>query len=156
MKRQKTHYEVLQITKAASPEVVRAAWKSLAEIYHTDRGGDPEKIRAINKAYDVLKNPQKRASYDLELAQEQIHPIRRGKRGSSNPVWNPASGAYPDPYPGLSFEEVFGGVMEDLSAGLKSVVDEVSLGILEKMAKNNPLLQKVLEMERAKARKKSS
>ncbi len=62
------HYKVLDIPEDAPQDEVRRAYLKLAKIYHPDKtGGDKDtekKMREINDAYDVLKNPKKRKEYD--------------------------------------------------------------------------------------------
>ncbi len=60
------HYAVLNVDPTASPEEVRKAWRDLVRVWHPDRfANDPElqkvadeRLRAINEAYEALKNPQ--------------------------------------------------------------------------------------------------
>ncbi|MFL6691959.1 MAG: J domain-containing protein [Ramlibacter sp.] len=67
-----THYDTLEISPRASPEVVRAAYRSLMQRFHPDRhpGDDAAAARAaaITEAYDVLSDGAKRATYDDRLA----------------------------------------------------------------------------------------
>jgi curved DNA-binding protein CbpA len=59
------YYLILQVDPAAEPEVVRAAYRALAAKYHPDRdGGSAERMVDINRAWDVLGNPEKRLTYD--------------------------------------------------------------------------------------------
>jgi curved DNA-binding protein CbpA len=59
------HYRVLQVDPEAEPEVVRAAYRSLAQKYHPDvLGGSQERMAALNGAWTVLRNPETRAAYD--------------------------------------------------------------------------------------------
>jgi curved DNA-binding protein CbpA len=58
------HYEVLQVDPRADPEVIRAAYRVLARKYHPDHGGDPERMIALNDAWDVLGSAERRAVYD--------------------------------------------------------------------------------------------
>jgi curved DNA-binding protein CbpA len=66
-----THYDTLEISRQASPEVVRAAYRSLIQRFHPDRRpGDAqaaERAAAITVAYEVLADPARRAAYDEEL-----------------------------------------------------------------------------------------
>ena len=63
-------YELLEVSPAASPEVIRAAYRALMEKYHPDkhpehrRAWAEEITRQLNQAYAVLSNPQKRRAYD--------------------------------------------------------------------------------------------
>jgi curved DNA-binding protein CbpA len=63
-----THYDSLHVSRTASLEVIRAAYKSLAHKYHPDKNhGDAEATRImqlINHAYEILSDPIKKAEYD--------------------------------------------------------------------------------------------
>ena len=76
MTAQHTHYDNLKVARNAPPEVIRAAYKSLAQKYHPDKYHDPVEaeriIKIINNAYEVLMDPETRAKYDVELARQDI------------------------------------------------------------------------------------
>lgn len=59
------YYEVLGISKEASPDEIKKAFRKLAVKYHPDKeGGDEAKFKEANEAYEVLKDSQKRQRYD--------------------------------------------------------------------------------------------
>ena len=62
------YYELLGIQRGADDAAIKAAYRKLAKEHHPDRkNGCKESeahFKAINQAYDVLKDPQKRAAYD--------------------------------------------------------------------------------------------
>lgn len=62
------YYALLGVTRDADDKIIKSAYRKLAMQYHPDRNpGDAEaeaKFLAIGEAYDVLKDPQKRAAYD--------------------------------------------------------------------------------------------
>jgi len=69
------HYERLKVTQDAPPEVIRAAYRALANRLHPDRsgadavGGDAhEQMVALNAAYEVLIDPALRRDYDDSLS----------------------------------------------------------------------------------------
>lgn len=70
----KNYYEILEINKNASQDVIEKVYKVLVKKYHPDLQSSPEgkakceaKIKEINEAYDVLSNDAKRKEYDDEL-----------------------------------------------------------------------------------------
>jgi len=59
------YYKILGVDRNASPEEIKRAYYKLAQKYHPDKpGGDTEKFKKINEAYQILSNPQKKAQYD--------------------------------------------------------------------------------------------
>lgn len=58
------HYETLGVSKTATLEDIKQAYKKLAKENHPDRGGNTSKFAEINAAYDVLKDSAKRQEYD--------------------------------------------------------------------------------------------
>lgn len=60
----KDYYKILGLSKNASSDEIKRAYRKLAQEYHPDKGGDPEKFKEINEAYQVLSNPDKRGQYD--------------------------------------------------------------------------------------------
>ena len=64
----KDYYQTLGVSRDASAEEIRKAYRKLAMKYHPDRNpGDKqaeERFKEINEAYQVLNDPQKRAHYD--------------------------------------------------------------------------------------------
>ncbi len=64
-----THYEVLGISRDASPAQVRAAFRRLARAHHPDTStsGSVESLAAINGAWRVLGDPESRRAYDRTL-----------------------------------------------------------------------------------------
>ncbi len=61
----KDYYKILGVSRNASTEEIKKAFRRLAHKYHPDKeGGDAEKFKEVNEAYQVLSDPKKRAQYD--------------------------------------------------------------------------------------------
>lgn len=59
------YYDVLGVSKSASDDEIKKAFRKLAVQHHPDKeGGDETKFKEINEAYEVLKDKQKRQRYD--------------------------------------------------------------------------------------------
>ena len=69
----KNYYEILEVSKNASKEIIEKAYKVLAKKYHPDlqqeseRKKAEEKMKIINEAYEILSDDEKRKNYDIEL-----------------------------------------------------------------------------------------
>ena len=67
------YYEILEISRDATPEETREAFRRLAQKYHPDHNpGNSEaeaRFKKINEAYQVLSNPSERAAYDSSPAE---------------------------------------------------------------------------------------
>src|ERR1051325_2331237 len=98
MATKRDYYEILGITRGASGEEVKRAYRKLAVKFHPDKNPDDphaeEKFKELGEAYDVLVDPDKRAAYDRFGHAAFAH----GTAGH---------GGVPDPFD--IFREVFGG-----------------------------------------------
>src|SRR5256885_7654239 len=70
------HYEALGVSRSADAEAIRTAWRAQAKQLHPDLsegdGGSEtnEAFRRVQEAYDVLRDPERRAHYDDTLARQ--------------------------------------------------------------------------------------
>ncbi len=59
------YYEILGISKSASADEIKKAFRKAATQHHPDKeGGNEEKFKEVNEAYEILSNPDKRKRYD--------------------------------------------------------------------------------------------
>ena len=58
------HYQTLGVSPKSDQKEIKRAYRKLAGKHHPDKGGDAEKFKEVQKAYDTLSDPQKRAEYD--------------------------------------------------------------------------------------------
>ena len=75
---EENYYDILEVNKNASPEIIEKAYKTLVKKYHPDlqennlKNNYEEKIKKINEAYEILSNPEKRKNYNLQLQNNEI------------------------------------------------------------------------------------
>ncbi len=114
----KNYYEILGISKSASSEEIKRAYRKLAHQYHPDKGqGNEEKFKQVNEAYQVLGNQEKRGQYDTYG--QTFDQAQRGGQGfggfSGNPFEGFAGGfgqGAADFDLGDIFSDIFGGRQE--------------------------------------------
>lgn len=120
------YYQILGISKNATAADIKKAYRKLALQYHPDRNKGKEaeeKFKEVNKAYEVLSDPQKRQTYDQfgAAAFEQGGPTGQGPFGGFGGQYGPFTytyttnggaqgfdfGGFSDPFE--IFEQFFGG-----------------------------------------------
>lgn len=73
----KNYYDILQVNRNASPEIIEKAYKTLAKKYHPDLQSEENKkqseeiLKEINEAYETLSNIEKKQAYDASLDEEE-------------------------------------------------------------------------------------
>lgn len=60
----KDYYDILGVGKNAGTEEIKTAFRKKAHEHHPDKGGNTEKFKELNEAYQVLGNETKRKQYD--------------------------------------------------------------------------------------------
>lgn len=86
-------YEVLGLTKGASAEDIKKAYRKLVMKYHPDKGGDAEKFKEVTSAYEILSDPQKKQNFDQ----------------FGTPDGPPQMQGFPGGFPGDIFSQMFRG-----------------------------------------------
>ena len=64
MAQKRSYYDILGVKKGASADEIKKAFRRKAQKLHPDAGGDEEKFKEVNEAYEVLSDDKKRAQYD--------------------------------------------------------------------------------------------
>lgn len=99
MAEKRDYYEVLEVTKEATVEEIKKAYRKKAIQFHPDKNPDDkvaeEKFKEAAEAYDVLSNPDKRARYD-----QFGHAGMSGAAGNGGPFGGGFGG-------GMSMDDIF-------------------------------------------------
>jgi molecular chaperone DnaJ len=134
-------YSVLGVSRDASDEEIKKAYRKLAMQYHPDRNGGSkeaeERFKSITEAYDVLRDPSKRAAYD----RYGEAGLRGGMGGFHHVDLAEALGIFMRDFGGFAgFEEMFGGVRSrggprtgaDVKVTIALTLAEVATGVEKK------------------------
>lgn len=108
----KNYYDILGVSSNASDDEIKKAFRKLAHKYHPDKaGGDNEKFKEINEAYQVLSDKAKRSQYD-----QFGHTFNQGGPGAGGGFggfdFSQFGGAG-----GFDFGQGFGDIFEDIFGG---------------------------------------
>ncbi|MES2179211.1 MAG: molecular chaperone DnaJ [Gemmatimonadota bacterium] len=103
-------YAVLGVERSAADDEIKKAYRKLAMAYHPDRNGGSkeaeEKFKEITEAYDVLRDPQKRATFD----RYGEAGLRRGGADFHHVDLSEALGIFMRDFGGMGgLEDLFGG-----------------------------------------------
>ncbi len=133
MSEKQDYYDLLGVARDADAETLKKAFRKKAMQLHPDRNADPdaeEQFKAVNEAYAVLSDPEKRARYD-----RFGHDAPGGFGGGQGPFgFDPDS--VRDVFGGDLFEQLFGAFFRggrarhgrDLQVPMTVTLDEVARG----------------------------
>jgi molecular chaperone DnaJ len=113
MASKKDYYELLGVTRGASAEEIKKAYRNMAKKYHPDTNPNnkeaEEKFKEINEAYEALSDPQKKAAYDQ---------FGHAGVGAGGPGGFGGGGFRPQDFGNAAdFEDIFGDVFSNFFSG---------------------------------------
>jgi molecular chaperone DnaJ len=115
-KSKRDYYEVLNVSKDASQDQIKRAYRKLAAQYHPDRNKSPdaeEKFKEVGEAYEVLSNPEKKKMYDT-YGTSDFQGFGGGNAGYGNAQnWEDFSSVFDMG----DMSDVFGGLFGEFFAG---------------------------------------
>lgn len=150
-----THYDILQVARDASPEVIEASWKALLKKFHPDKSrGNAEKAVLVNQAHDILSDPKMRKEYDAWLTAQNGNGHAPKSRVRTKP--QPAYGAaYGEAYPAQrETEGLIENFIDKVSNGgpvdIEGLLVSANEMILRKLMERNPMLAAIIQNYGAK------
>jgi len=137
------YYAILEVPKGASDEDIKKSYRKLAMTYHPDRNNGSkeaeERFKEITEAYDVLRDPQKRAAYD----RYGEAGLRGGSAGFHHVDLSEALGIFMRDFGGFGgLEDLFGAARQgnsgpragqDVKVTIPLTLAEVATGIDKKI-----------------------
>jgi curved DNA-binding protein CbpA len=151
------YYTLLGISPSAGDEIIRAAYRALAKRYHPDTSTaasphNAEKFRLIAEAYEVLRNPPRRAYYDWCRARQQQNGAgqRTEERSEDKQLHREMRAAGKSPWSGAVDNPLI------YAAGTVAVVVAVLFGLVKVIAVNIPSANTDIAIDTVKSEQSSS
>ena len=90
------YYDILGVKKTATADEIKKAFRKLARKHHPDAGGEEEKFKEINEAYETLSDKEKRSAYDQygQYFGGNVPPAPPGAGGPGDGFGGPAGSTY--------------------------------------------------------------
>ena len=79
-------YRILGVAPGADTIAIRHAYRQRARRYHPDAGGDERRMMALNKAWAILRDPERREAYDREQRWPAVGSFSGSGRGPAPPT----------------------------------------------------------------------
>ncbi|PIA59519.1 hypothetical protein AQUCO_00400421v1 [Aquilegia coerulea] len=131
------YYEILGVSKNASQDDLKKAYKKAAIKNHPDKGGDSEKFKELAQAYEVLGDPEKRQLYD-DYGEDAVNDPGMGGGGGGDPFAAFfRGGGFPGGGHGQRQRQRRG---EDVVHTLKVSLEELYSGISKKLSLSRTVL----------------
>lgn len=136
------YYSLLGVAKNASQDDIKRAFRKKAHALHPDKGGDAEKFKKVNEAYQVLGDADKRRQYDQFGA--SAFNGGGGGRGSAQDFSDFGDGNFS--FGGFNgfgdiFSEMFGAAMANVQAEVQISVAQAALGDVIELRVGNEKLK---------------
>ena len=121
------YYTLLGVPRTATPEEIKKAYRQRVKQHHPDKGGDAEKFKRINEAYEVLSNSDKRSAYD--------NPHEPGFSFRSNDF------RQHNPFAGSPFEHMFNQNFSQRTPRNKDIVLAANISLAEAITGKTIIMQ---------------
>jgi DnaJ-class molecular chaperone len=129
-------YEILGVSKDASQDEIKKAYRNLVKVHHPDKGGSDERFKEISQAYETLSDPQKRQDYDFKqnVGNSNFHEFFTRYGGDFSSMFNQSFGGQARGMDirvtiNLSIEEVYHGTKKSIDIGQGSFNLNIPAGV---------------------------
>lgn len=144
----KNYYDILGVSKGASDDEIKRAYRKLAHQFHPDKGsGNEAKFKEVNEAYQVLSHADKRSQYD-QYGQTFEDAQRNGGGFSGNPFGGAGFGGNPFGGGGFSGDFDIGDIFSDIFGGQQERSSRRNRGIDLEMVLNLSFEEAVFGVEK--------
>ena len=117
------YYEILNVSKSASPDEIKKAYRKVAMKYHPDRNPDnkdaEDKFKEAAEAYSILSDSDKKARYD-QFGHAGVNQNAGGAGGFQGMDINDIFSSFGDIFGGGGF----GDILEEGNVGIEDLMEE--------------------------------